>query len=61
MASLQTIKSLVAGRGEGDMTEEQRNALHKRIVEDVLCGLDINQHGIQLAACNMTLGAPTVD
>ena len=61
MASLQTIKSLVAGRGEGDMTEEQRNALHKRIVEDVLCDLDINQHGIQLAACNMTLGAPTVD
>jgi len=35
--------------------------LHKQLVEDVLCGLDINQHGIQLAACNMTLGAPTVD
>lgn len=43
------------------MAEGERNALHKRIVEDVLCGLDINQHGIQLAACNMTLGAPTVD
>ena len=27
----------------------------------MLCGLDINQHAIQLAACNMTLGAPTVD
>lgn len=61
MASLQTIKALVSGRGEGEMSEGQRNALHKRIVEDVLCGLDINQHGIQLAACNMTLGAPTVD
>ena len=61
MASLQTIKALVAGRGNGEMAEGERNALHKRIVEDVLCGLDINQHGIQLAACNMTLGAPTVD
>ena len=61
MASLQTMKALVAGRGEGEMPEGQRNALHKRIVEDVLCGLDINQHGVQLAACNMTLGAPTVD
>ncbi|MDE0621144.1 MAG: N-6 DNA methylase, partial [Bryobacterales bacterium] len=61
MASLQTIKALVAGRGNGEMAESERNALHKRIVEDVLCGLDINQHGVQLAACNMTLGAPTVD
>ncbi|MDE0257801.1 MAG: N-6 DNA methylase [Gammaproteobacteria bacterium] len=61
MASLQTIKALVAGRGNGEMGEGERNALHKRIVEDVLCGLDINQHGVQLAACNMTLGAPTVD
>ena len=59
MAALQTIKARVAGSTEMDCDE--RNALHKRLVEDVLCGLDINQHGIQLAACNMTLGAPTVD
>ena len=59
MATLQTIKARVAESRE--MTDEQRNDLHKRLVEDVLCGLDINQHGIQLAACNMTLGAPTVD
>ena len=59
MACLQTIKARVSGFGE--MSSEERNTLHKRIVEDVLCGLDINQHGIQLAACNMTLGAPTVD
>ena len=59
MATLQTIKARVAARGE--MSPEEHNALHKRLVEDVLCGLDINQHGIQLAACNMTLGAPTVD
>ena len=61
MACIQTIKARVSGRGENEMADGQRNALHKRIVEDVLCGLDINQHGIQLAACNMTLGAPTVD
>ena len=59
MACLQTIKSLVAGTRE--LSDAERNTLHKRVVEDVLCGLDINQHGIQLAACNMTLGAPTVD
>ena len=59
MACLQTIKALVADTQE--LRDTGRNTLHKRIVEDVLCGLDINQHGIQLAACNMTLGAPTVD
>ena len=59
MASLQAIKARVAASRE--MSDEDGNALHKRLVEDVLCGLDINQHGIQLAACNMTLGAPTVD
>ena len=59
MAALQTIKARVADSRE--MNNGDRNALHKRLVEDVLCGLDINQHGVQLAACNMTLGAPTVD
>ena len=59
MATLQTIKARVAEAAE--MSDEERNALHKHLVEDVLCGLDINQHGVQLAACNMTLGAPTVD
>ncbi len=59
MATLRTIKARVGNAKE--MTDEDRDALHKRLVEDVLCGLDINRHGIQLAACNMTLGAPTVD
>ena len=59
MATLQTVKARVAETRE--MNGEERNALHKRLVEDVLCGLDINQYGVQLAACNMTLGAPTVD
>ena len=52
-------RSRVAARSA--LSDEARNDLHRHLVEDVLCGLDINQHGIQLAACNMTLGAPTVD
>ena len=59
MATLQALKARVAETRE--LSGEDDNALHKQLVEDVLCGLDINQHGVQLAACNMTLGAPTVD
>lgn len=59
MATLQTIKARADEAKE--MDNISRNALHKHLVEDVICGLDINQHGIQLAACNLTLGAPTVD
>ncbi len=61
MACIQTIKARVADATGDAMSKAERNSLHRRIVEDVLCGLDINQHGVQLAACNMTLGAPTVD
>ena len=35
--------------------------LHLVLVEDILHGLDINRHGVQLAACNLTLGNPRVD
>ncbi len=59
MASLRTIKDRVAGARELDSAD--RDDLHRHLVEDVLCGLDINQHAIQLTACNLTLGAPTVD
>ena len=59
MATLRTIKAHVDEHGE--LPNEDSDELHKCLVEDVLCGLDINGHGIQLAACNMTLGAPTVD
>jgi len=62
MATVQTIKARVAESGPAAPdTGGGGHSLHKQLVEDVLCGLDINQHGIQLAACNMTLGAPTVD
>ena len=59
MAALRTIMARMDGSRE--LGPEERNALHRRLVEDVLCGLDINQHAVQLAACNLTLGAPTVD
>ena len=59
MAALRTIMARMDESRELD--PEERNALHRRLVEDVLCGLDINQHAVQLAACNLTLGAPTVD
>ena len=39
----------------------ESSPLHLALVEDVLYGLDINRHGIQLAACNLTLGNPRVD
>ncbi|MCY4503594.1 MAG: N-6 DNA methylase [Alphaproteobacteria bacterium] len=57
MAAMQTIKARMS---EASSTGDPA-ALHRRLVEDVLCGLDINRHAIQLAACNLTLGAPTVD
>ncbi|MDE0661782.1 MAG: DEAD/DEAH box helicase family protein [Gammaproteobacteria bacterium] len=59
MAALRTITGRVAE--SGDVRAQDPNHLHRRLVEDVLCGLDINQHAVQLAACNLTLGAPTVD
>ena len=37
------------------------DSLHSVLVEDMLYGLDINRHGVQLAACNLTLGNPRVD
>ena len=42
-------------------TQAETDPLHLALVEDVLHGFDINRHGIQLAACNLTLGNPRVD
>ena len=58
MAALKTIKERV---GYEKLDKKSRNSIHQWLVEDALCGLDINRHAIQLAACNLTLGAPTVD
>ncbi|MCY3930450.1 MAG: DEAD/DEAH box helicase family protein [Acidobacteria bacterium] len=59
MAALRTIKARM--REAGSLGEGSDEPLHRRLVQDVLCGLDINRHGVQLAACNLTLGAPSVD
>ena len=71
MGALHVIKQRVKEAGGADGTASDgeptgRNSedptwLHRVLVENVLCGLDVNRHGIQLAACNLTLGAPTVD
>ena len=42
-------------------TDAELDLLHLALVEDVIYGLDINRHGVQLAACNLTLGNPRVD
>ena len=58
MAALKTIKDRMS---YDSLNEEFRDSVHRQLVEDVLYGLDINRHAVQLAACNLTLGAPTVD
>lgn len=61
MAALKTIKErALYGRSE---TEAARisGPLHKDLVENAICGLDINHQAVQLAASNLTLGAPDVD
>ncbi len=42
-------------------SQADSDLLYLALVEDVLHGLDINRHGVQLAACNLTLGNPRVD
>ena len=58
MAALKTIKDRMK---PDKLANESNGAVHRWLVEDVLCGLDINRHAVQLAACNLTLGAPTVE
>ena len=42
--------------------DEVKNArMHRELVENSICGLDINHHAVQLAASNLTLGAPDVN
>ena len=61
MAALKTIKARVLeGRAEHE-GGRIAGPLHKDLVENVICGLDINHQAAQLAASNLTLGAPDVD
>ncbi len=55
MAALKTVKERVEDAGG------QTDGLHRVLVEDSIYGLDINRHAAQLAACNLTLGAPDVN
>ena len=65
MAALHVIKKRVEEAGANDEESPDpvadTDALHRALVENVLCGLDVNRTAVQLAACNLTLGAPTVD
>ena len=58
MAALQAVKAKAVRAGAAAQNDPH---LHRELVENVLHGLDINVHATQLAACNLTLGAPTVD
>ena len=59
MAALKTIKDRMGAAKA--MTPAQLRRSHKKLVEKSIRGLDINYHATQLAASNLTLGAPTVD
>ena len=59
MAALKTIKERMAAATP--TTPEQTREAHKALVENAIRGLDINYQATQLAASNLTLGAPTVD
>ena len=58
MASLKTIKDRM---NYDNLDGYLQDVVHRRMVENVLYGLDINRHAVQLAACNLTLGAPTIE
>ena len=59
MAALKTIKDRMGAAKV--MTPAKVRRAHKKLVEKSIRGLDINYHATQLAASNLTLGAPTVD
>ena len=59
MAALKTIKDRAIDGGA--FVEDNIEEAHQRLVESSVRGLDINWHALQLAASNLTLGAPTVD
>ncbi|MDD9821395.1 MAG: DEAD/DEAH box helicase family protein [Gammaproteobacteria bacterium] len=59
MAALNIIKKRAAQAQNLDA--QQRNALHKKLVENAIHGFDINKYSVQLAACNLTIGAPDTD
>ena len=59
MAALKTIKD--RGLEAGAFTQDTLTDAHKKLVEQSIHGVDINYHATQLAASNLTLGAPSVN
>ena len=59
MAALNIIKKRAAEAQ--NLTDDEVQKLHKRLVETGIYGLDINKYSVQLAACNLTIGAPNTD
>ncbi len=59
MAALNIIKKRAAVAQ--NLNEAGVNKLHKRLVETGIYGFDINKYSVQLAACNLTIGAPDTD
>ncbi len=59
MAALNIIKKRAAKAQ--DLSEDEINKLHKKLVENSIYGFDINKYSVQLAACNLTIGAPNTD
>ena len=59
MAALNVIKKRAVKAQ--NLTDEGRQALHKHLVENCIFGFDINRYSVQLAACNLTIGAPNTD
>lgn len=56
MAGLNAIKS--RAQAAQRLSKDEVVKLHKALVENCFFGLDITSQAVQLAACNMTLGAP---
>ena len=61
MAALKTIKDRMAACTEEPLAAERVARAHKELVENSIYGFDINYQATQLAASNLTLGAPSVD
>ena len=59
MAALKTIKDRMSAN-QPEITRDMREA-YKKLVENSIIGLDINYQATQLAASNLTLGAPSVE
>ena len=59
MAAVKTIKE--RGLEAGAFEEGDLASIHKNLVEASVTGLDINFHATQLAASNLTLGAPAIE